>query len=108
MGYMIEGGGSKTYSNTKKWLYTHEDKAHKLLKILTDVIIDYLVLQIRSGAQLVQVFESSAEYLNSHLFEKFCSPYLLRISTEVKKKLQETNIPAVPMVCRLFQNKIIF
>ncbi|KAK9753966.1 Uroporphyrinogen decarboxylase (URO-D) [Popillia japonica] len=100
MGYMIEGGGSKTYSKSKKWLYAHETEAHRLLKILTDVIIDYLILQVKSGAQLLQIFESTnrnAEYLNEYLFDRFCQPYLQRIAIEVKNKIAELKLD-VPMI----------
>ncbi|XP_022901161.1 uroporphyrinogen decarboxylase [Onthophagus taurus] len=98
MGYMIEGKGSKTLSKAKKWLYSNKECAHKLLQLLTDVIIDYLVMQIKSGAQIVQIFESNADYLNEYLFDVFCKPYLKRISESVHLKLKENNIEEVPMV----------
>lgn len=46
MGYMIEGGGSKTMSKTKEWLENKSKDVHRLLRLLTDVIIDYLVMQV--------------------------------------------------------------
>lgn len=48
MGYMIEGGGSKTMSKTKEWLSNKTKDVHRLLRLLTDVIIDYLVMQVIS------------------------------------------------------------
>lgn len=101
MGYMIEGGGSKTMSKAKKWLYRYPQEAHKVLTILTNVIIDYLVMQVEAGAQIVQVFDSSAEYLNKQLYNTFGIPYLKRIYTNVKQKLQALNLEDVPMVCYL-------
>lgn len=98
MGYMIEGGGSKTYSQAKKWLYAYPSEAHTLLNILTEVIIDYLVMQVEHGAQILQVFDSNAEYLNKELYSKFCLPYLKRISLEVRSKTRARNIDEVPMV----------
>lgn len=98
MGYMIEGGGSKTLSKAKKWLYAHPELSHKLLSLLTEVIINYLLLQIESGAQIVQVFDSSAEYLNKSLYKTFCLPYLKKISTEVRDKLKKLKLEEVPMV----------
>jgi len=91
MGYMIEGGGSKTYSKAKKWLYGYPEQSHSLIGLLTDVIIDYLVMQIEYGAQIVQVFDSNAEYLNKKLYSIFCLPYLKKISVEVRRKLKEKN-----------------
>ena len=52
MSYMIEGGGSSTLSKAKKWLYVYPDESHRLLQLLTDVIIDYLVAQVQAGAQV--------------------------------------------------------
>lgn len=47
MGYMIEGGGSKTMSKTKEWLKNYPKDVHRLLNLLTRVIIDYLVMQVK-------------------------------------------------------------
>lgn len=52
MSYMIEGGGSKTMSKSKAWLYRYPAESHKLLQILTDVIVDFLVGQVKAGAQV--------------------------------------------------------
>lgn len=57
MSYMIEGGGTKTHSKAKKWLYCYPEASHKLLQLLADVIVDHLVLQICAGAQ-VSLFNS--------------------------------------------------
>lgn len=46
MGYMIEGGGSKTMSKTKNWLENYPKDVHKLLSLLARVITDYLVMQV--------------------------------------------------------------
>lgn len=46
MGYMIEGGGSKTMAKTKEWIEKYPKDVHKLLRLLTNVIIEYLVMQV--------------------------------------------------------------
>ncbi len=46
MGYMIEGGGSKTMSKAKYWLENYADDSKKLLDILTAVIVDYFEMQV--------------------------------------------------------------
>ncbi|XP_037091469.1 uroporphyrinogen decarboxylase-like [Pollicipes pollicipes] len=96
MGYMVEGKGSKTMSKAKRWLYQHPTESHQLFSLLTDVVVDYLVGQAEAGAQLLQVFESSAEYLGPDLFAQFALPYIRRISSEVKDKLKAKDID-VPM-----------
>lgn len=52
MGYMIEGGGSKTMSKAKYWLENYADDSKKLLDILTSVIVDYFEMQVRINKQL--------------------------------------------------------
>ncbi|KAF6212336.1 hypothetical protein GE061_012858 [Apolygus lucorum] len=96
MGYMIEGGGTKTMSKAKKWLYQHPAESKKLLSMLTSTVVDYLVEQAKAGAQLLQVFESSAEYLGPHLFNEFALPCIRDIRLKVKTALEELNI-SVPM-----------
>lgn len=98
MGYMIEGGGSKTLSKAKKWLYKYPELSHDLLQLLTDVIIDYLVMQIEAGAQILQIFDSSAEYLNINLYRKFCLPYLKKIANGIKMKVKHLKLEQVPLV----------
>ncbi len=51
------------WAKAKRWLYQEPEASHALLKILTDVNVEYLVEQVRAGAQMLQVFESHAEYL---------------------------------------------
>lgn len=98
MGYMIEGGGSKTLSKAKKWLYKYPELSQELLQLLTDIIIDYLVMQIEAGAQLIQVFDSSAEYLNINLYKKFCLPYLKQISLGIRNQITKMKLEQVPLV----------
>lgn len=52
MCYMIEGGGSKTWTKTKTWIFKHPKESHELLRRIADVVTDYLVGQIEAGAQV--------------------------------------------------------
>ncbi|GCB62313.1 uroporphyrinogen decarboxylase [Scyliorhinus torazame] len=98
MAYMIEGGGSNTMAKAKRWLYQYPDASHKLLKILTNVIVDYLVGQVSAGAQALQVFESHAGHLGSEQFTEFSLVYLREIAHRVKEKLKVLGLDQVPMI----------
>ncbi|KAL2301824.1 hypothetical protein Nmel_011223 [Mimus melanotis] len=80
MSYMIEGGGSTTMAKAKSWLYRHPEASHRLLRLLADVITDYLVGQVAAGAQ------------------DFALPYIRDIAQTVKSKLKEEALPLVPMI----------
>ncbi|CRK90969.1 CLUMA_CG004658, isoform A [Clunio marinus] len=98
MGYMIEGGGSKTMSKAKSWLADHLDKSKFLLSLLTNVTVDYLEMQVKAGAQMLQVFESSAEHLSKKQFVEIAMPYLKDIRVKLHEKLNKQGIEIVPMV----------
>ncbi|XP_029473913.1 uroporphyrinogen decarboxylase isoform X2 [Rhinatrema bivittatum] len=98
MTYMIEGSGSSTMSKAKRWLYQHVDASHRLLRLLTDVIVDYMVGQVKAGAQALQVFESHAGCLGPAQFAEFSLPYLREISRKVKEQLKNESLEPVPMI----------
>lgn len=52
MTYMVEGGGSSTMAQAKRWLYQRPQASHKLLGILTDALVPYLIGQVAAGAQV--------------------------------------------------------
>lgn len=97
MGYMIEGGGSKTLSKAKAWLYQYPDASKQLLKMLTNAVVDYLVMQACAGAQLLQVFESSAEHLGPELFKDYILPCIRDISFRVKAGIKAKELDDIPM-----------
>lgn len=81
--YMVEGHGSKTFSKARKMLYTQPKFSHKLLQMITDSTINYLKAQIRSGAQLLQVFDSWAGILGPKQYTEFSLPYISQICDAV-------------------------
>ena len=52
MAYMIEGGGSKTLTKAKRWLWDYPQESKDLLKRITDASVAYLVGQVKAGAQV--------------------------------------------------------
>ena len=81
--YMIEGGGSKTFSRAKRFLYSQPGLAHKLLDKITHTVIEYLKLKIKAGVDLVQIFDSWAGVLSPSQFNTFSLPYIKRICDEI-------------------------
>ncbi|KAG0050672.1 Uroporphyrinogen decarboxylase in heme biosynthesis [Gryganskiella cystojenkinii] len=95
MAYMIEGGGSKTLSKAKSWLFMYPTESRALLQKITDVSVDFLVGQVQAGAQMLQVFESWGGELGPDDFNQFSLPYLKQIAARVKAQLGPE--AAVPM-----------
>ena len=89
--YLIEGGSSREFLKTKTMMYSDPQTWHALMEKLSVVLSDYLVAQIRAGAQAVQVFDSWVGALSPQDYEEFVLPYSQKILRDAKKE----NIPVI-------------
>ena len=96
--YMVEGGGSKIFKEVKTWIYKYPAASRDLLQKIAEICVEYLALQIKAGAQIVQVFDSWAGELTPAAFDEFSLPYLRYISQKLPRKLIEMSLERVPMV----------
>ena len=87
--YMLEGSGSKTFSKARKFLYQEPEAAKLLLEKITATTIAYLKQKIKSGADIVQVFDSWAGILPPHQYSEFAIPYLRKICEAI------TEVPVI-------------
>ena len=83
--YMTEGQGSKTFSESRKILYTNPSLAHELLSRITDVTIQYLKAQIKAGAHMVQIFDSWAGILGKEQYAEFGLKYMEKIASAINE-----------------------
>jgi uroporphyrinogen decarboxylase len=88
--YIIEGGGSKNYVNTKTLMYSQPKTWHDLMAVISDVVVDYLNAQIAAGAQAVQVFDSWVGSLSPKDYSEFVLPH----SKSVFERL-DGGVPAI-------------
>jgi uroporphyrinogen decarboxylase len=95
--YMVEGGGSKMFIQTKTWIYKYPKESQALLQKIAEICVEYLALQVAAGAQLVQVFDSWAGELSPASFQDFSLPYLRHISANLPRRLKEMGLEPVPM-----------
>jgi uroporphyrinogen decarboxylase len=85
--YMIEGGGSKSYAEIKSLAYREPRVLHQLLDKLASTISSYLLYQIESGAQVIQLFDTWAGELNRTDYEEFALPYTKKIFEAVGNRV---------------------
>src|SRR6185369_134445 len=77
--YMIEGGGSKNYAQVKRMMFAEPATFHALLDKIAYTIVLYLNAQIEAGAQVIQLFDSSAGELSPRDYAEFALPYAQKI-----------------------------
>jgi uroporphyrinogen decarboxylase len=86
--YMIEGKGSKDFKKTKTFMYNNPDVFKQLLDKLADMLIEYLLFQIQSGADAVQIFDSWAGNLSPKDYREFALPPIKKIIKNLKRDYQ--------------------
>ena len=89
--YLIEGGSSKTFWETKKMMFTEPTLFHGLMEKITACTLAYLRAQAKAGAQALQIFDSWVGILAPCDFEEFALPYVQRIIAG----LQDTKLPII-------------
>jgi uroporphyrinogen decarboxylase len=89
--YIIEGGSSRDFLKTKTMMYSAPEVWRALMDKLTTVLAEYLVAQIRAGAQAVQVFDSWVGALSPPDYESFVLPYSQRVLAAAKAE----NVPVI-------------
>ncbi len=89
--YMIEGGGSRHYVNTKKLMYSQPQAWDELLRKLVSVTSAYAGAQVAAGADVIQVFDSWVGCLS---VEDYCE-YVLPRTAELIRRLRTTGVPVI-------------
>ena len=87
--YMIEGRGSDR-SAARTYAYEHAESLDRLLEVLVDATARYLVMQARSGAQALKIFESWAEGLAEDVFERI----VIRPHQAIVEKVRAAGVTA--------------
>jgi uroporphyrinogen decarboxylase len=73
--YLVEGGSSRTYLNTKKLIYSNPGAWRPLMERLSSLTAKYLNAQIAAGAEAVQLFDSWAGCLSPDDYERYVLPH---------------------------------
>lgn len=82
--YMIEGGSSKNFLNTKKMMFQNPALFGDLMGKITSTVVSYLSAQIRAGAQAVQIFDTWAGALSPGDYKAYALPYVKKAVSELK------------------------
>ena len=90
--YMIEGRGSRVFDKAKKFMFDHPKLWREMSEKLVQTITAHLLMQVESGCQAVQIFDSWAGHLSPVDYLNFALPYTVQIIDRVKSK---TDVPVI-------------
>ena len=85
--YAVEGKSSRNYAHVKRLMYDHEVLWQSLMDKLVDTVADYVQLQIASGAQAIQLFDSWVGCLSLADYERYVAPATRRLMERIQGNL---------------------
>ncbi len=89
--YMIEGGGSRNYIETKKMMYRDPIAWSSLLDKLVTVLTEYCRLQVQAGADVIQIFDSWVGSLSLSDYRE----YAFEASKRLVRAVQAMGVPVI-------------
>jgi uroporphyrinogen decarboxylase len=89
--YMIEGGPSRNFLETKKLMYHDEKLWRRLMGKIVDVLGPFAIMQVASGARAIQVFDSWVGALSPDDYVRFVAPY----SRALIERIRSSNVPVI-------------
>lgn len=88
--YLIEGGGSRDYMLTKRFIYADPGAWHALMERLTRALVQYLNSQIAAGAEAVQLFDSWVGCMAPEEYRRYVLPHMKTLFTRLT--------PGIPVI----------
>ncbi len=74
--YVIEGGGSRNYAETKRMMYTEPGAWHELMRLIARSLAGSLKAQVEAGAQVLQIFDSWVGCLSPADYREYVFPHI--------------------------------
>jgi uroporphyrinogen decarboxylase len=83
-GYLVEGRPSRELTRVKALMYEEPSVWNALMETLVACFVAYLGIQVRAGADVVQLFDSWAGVLAPADYEEFVAPWSAQILASVE------------------------
>ena len=94
--YMVEGGSSTQFMAARTWAAREPDEFGRLINILIDATVDYLLAQVAAGAEIVQIFDTWSGLLPLPAFRRWCVDPVRDIVDRFKAQHPEIPVIAFP------------
>jgi uroporphyrinogen decarboxylase len=94
--YMVDGRGTRKFDATKKLAETDGLFFDRLMNLLTRAVIKHLDLQVKAGAEVIQLFDSWAGIASGEMYVNHIIEPAFRIISEFKKLHPNVPIIAFP------------
>jgi uroporphyrinogen decarboxylase len=94
--YMAGGGGSPDQAAARLFAYRDPRGFARLIDVVVEASVDYVVGQFRAGADAVQIFDTWSGVLSPEQFERWCIGPTAQIIAQVRNQVPEAKIIGFP------------
>jgi uroporphyrinogen decarboxylase len=94
--YMVAGQGTPDQAPARMLAYRHPDAFAKIIDVLVESSIEYLVGQLKAGADCLQIFDTWAGVLPPREFARWSIEPAKRIVAGVRKQVPDAKIIGFP------------
>ena len=87
--YLINGKGEQGSLTAKKFIIENNPEFEDIIKLLTEATVEYILMQIKSGADVIKIFDSWAGALNADMVRRYSLNPIITIVNNVKRQFPE-------------------
>ena len=93
--YMVEGGSSQDFRQTKATVYGQQALLHRLLEVNARAVAACLNAQIEAGADAVMIFDTWGGSLSAAAYREFSLGYILQVLAALTRERDGMRVPSI-------------
>lgn len=93
--YMVEGGSSTDFRQTKTMLFNRPELLHRILQVNARAVTAYLNAQIEAGAQAVMIFDTWGGTLAPAEYREFSLGYMQQVLDGLSRERDGARVPNI-------------
>lgn len=94
--YMVAGQGSRDQAVARQWAYAEPEAFTELIAKLVSATAEYLIAQVRAGAEVLQIFDTWAGSLPEMEFRRWCIAPMRQLVEQIRLECPDIPIIGFP------------
>ena len=94
--YMVAGEATPDQAPARLFAYHDPNNFERLIDLLVSASIEYLVGQLKAGAEVIQIFDTWAGVLGPDQFERWCITPTQKIVEGIRRQIPSANVIGFP------------
>jgi uroporphyrinogen decarboxylase len=93
--YMVQGHSEEGFSLVKRMLYSRPDLLEHIIQINTETVTQYLIEQVKAGAQVLMLFDTWGGLLSAYDYQRWSLAPMQTIVQRLSEALGDQSVPII-------------